>query len=134
MQISRFSSYSVESILMSARVVFLLGAIGLLPIALSYGVSPEKTLPFLLGFSVEGVNHTHVFRAVMGLYLANATFWLVASQHPNLTVPALWVMLLFMGGLTARRLLSIVIDGVHNGVLLFYLAAEIGFLRWHGRR
>ncbi|CUH52850.1 DUF4345 domain-containing protein [Shimia marina] len=117
---------------MRAPVVLILGAVGLFPIALSYGVSPAQTLQFLLGFEVQGTNHTHVFRAIMGLYLANAAFWLIAARTPELIRLALWVMVLFMGGLAAGRVLSLVVDGVPSPLLLFYLLAELGFaiLAW----
>ncbi|MCT8159631.1 DUF4345 domain-containing protein [Pseudoruegeria sp. SHC-113] len=112
---------------MSDRLVLILAALGLVPIALSYGVMPSATVTYLLGFPVEGVNQTHVFRAIMGLYLANALFWLAGASRPNLTIPALWVLFLFMAGLAAGRILSIVLDGMPNGVLLFYLVAELFF-------
>lgn len=112
---------------MSDRLVLILAALGLVPIALSYGVMPSASVTYLLGFPVEGVNQTHVFRAIMGLYLANALFWLAGASRPNLTIPALWVLFLFMAGLAAGRILSIVLDGMPNGVLLFYLVAELFF-------
>ena len=112
---------------MSARIVLVLAATGLVPIALSYGLMPGSSIPVLLGFSVEGTNQTHVFRAIMGLYLANALFWLAAVVKPDLQRPALWVLFLFMSGLAVGRMLSILIDGVPNGVLLFFLAAELAF-------
>ncbi len=112
---------------MSARLVLLLAAVGLVPIALSYGLMPGSSIPVLLAFPVEGTNQTHVFRAIMGLYLANALFWLAAASKPELQRPALWVLFLFMSGLAVGRILSILIDGVPNGILLFFLAAEIAF-------
>ena len=47
---------------MSGRLVLILAAIGLLPIAFSYGLDPSTTVSYLLGFPVEGTNQTHVFR------------------------------------------------------------------------
>lgn len=112
---------------MTDRTLLLLAALGLMPIALSYGLVPSVTVTNLLGFPVEGTNQTHVFRAIMGLYLANAAFWLLAVGKPELRVPALWVLFLFMLGLAAGRVLSIVIDGMPGIVLLLYLAAEVVF-------
>lgn len=112
---------------MTDRTLLLLAALGLMPIALSYGLVPSVTVTYLLGFPVEGTNQTHVFRAIMGLYLANAAFWLLAVGKPELRVPALWVLFLFMLGLAAGRVLSIVIDGMPGIVLLLYLAAEVVF-------
>ncbi len=110
---------------MSPRLILLLAALGLIPIALSYGVVPTKSVPFLLEFPVEGTNQSHVFRAIMGLYLANVLFWIVGALRQPLQRAALWSLFLFMAGLAAGRLLSLLLDGLPNFVLLFYLAAEL---------
>lgn len=112
---------------MSDRLLLVLAALGLVPIALSYGLVPSASVTFLLGFPVEGVNETHVFRAIMGLYLANAVFWLLAAFKPELRRPALWVLFLFMTGLAAGRVLSILVDGMPGTVLVLYLLAELVF-------
>jgi len=49
-------------------------AVGLTPIALSYGAAPSSSLPYLFGIEVDTVNLTHILRAVMGLYLALVCF------------------------------------------------------------
>ncbi|WP_368073921.1 DUF4345 family protein [Sulfitobacter sp. SK012] len=43
------------------------------------------------------------------------------------TRPALWSLFIFMSGLAASRIVSILVDGMPNFVLLFYLFAEITF-------
>nr|WP_286193901.1 DUF4345 domain-containing protein [Tropicibacter sp. R16_0] len=105
----------------------MLGAVGLVPIALSYGLMPQTTVTWLFGFPVEGTNQTHIFRAIMGLYLANAAFWLFAVFRPGLRRTGLWIMVLFMVGLAAGRVLSIVVDGMPGIVLWAYLGAEVIF-------
>lgn len=105
----------------------MLAAIGLVPIALFYGLAPSITLPYLLGFPVEGLQQTHVFRAIMGLYLANVAFWISGALIPSLTRPALWALLVFMAGLASGRVISLLVDGTPNFVLLFFLGAEIVF-------
>ncbi len=112
---------------MSARLVLCLAALGLVPIALSYGVAPTKSVPYLLDFPVEGTNQSHVFRAIMGLYLANVLFWIAGAVRKPLRHAALWSLFLFMAGLAAGRVLSLLLDGLPNFVLLFYLAAEVAF-------
>lgn len=87
---------------MSDRLLLLIASLGLFPIALSYGLVPSQTVTFLLGFTVEGTNHTHVFRAIMGLYLANILFWLTGFAIPSLRLPALWGLFIFMGGPGSR--------------------------------
>jgi hypothetical protein len=59
----------------NSRQMFLLAAaIGLIPVALSYGLQPATSLEFLFGVSVPDVNGTHLFRAIMGLYLAMVVY------------------------------------------------------------
>lgn len=109
------------------KTILLFASLGLVPIALSYGVAPGRSVTYLLGFPVETTNHLHVFRAIMGLYLANAAFWIAGAVLPQLRIPALWTLLVFMTGLAAGRGLSVVLDGIPGPVLVAYLAAEIVF-------
>ncbi|GAL25761.1 hypothetical protein JCM19239_4248 [Vibrio variabilis] len=44
----------------------LLAAAGLTPIALSYGLMPNLSLPFLFDIDASATNVSHIFRAVMG--------------------------------------------------------------------
>ena len=105
----------------------LLAAIGLVPIALSYGAAPQKSLPFLFGVSVDGINDAHIFRAVMGLYLALIVFWIAGAAKPDLTSPALWSLVVFMFGLAGGRLLSLALDGWPHWLLVGYLVLEVAF-------
>ena len=47
--------------------------------ALSYGVAPATVLPKLLDIPVEGPDQMQIFRALMCLYLAASTFWVIAA-------------------------------------------------------
>lgn len=94
---------------------------------MSYGAVPGTSLPFLFGVTVDGVNVTHIFRAIMGLYLALAAFWVVGAVNDNLTVPALWSLVVFMLGLAAGRAVSLALDGIPHWLLIGYLLAEIAF-------
>ncbi len=62
-----------------ARAFLIFCAAGLVPIALGYGAMPSASLEFLFGISVETTNLTHIMRAVMGLYLGMAAFWLYGA-------------------------------------------------------
>lgn len=112
---------------MSDRILLLVAAIGLFPLALSYGLIPSVTLPYMLGFSVEAIDLIHVFRAIMGFYLASITFWIAGALIASLTRSALWSLLIFMGGLATGRAISLPLDGVPNFVFLFSFIAEITF-------
>ena len=113
---------------MNAPKIFLFAAAaGLTPIALSYGAEPYSSVPFLFDFPVDGVNAAHIFRAVMGLYLAQALFWIAGALKPTLTTAALWSVTVFMWGLALGRLLSLILDGAPKPILVVYLFLEIAF-------
>ena len=105
--------------------LLVLTAVGLIPIALSYGLVPEASLKFLFGIQVEGTNGVHIFRAIMGLYLGLVVFWLLGAWREKLTRPALYSLTVFMLGLAGGRLLSLVIDGRPHGLFLVYLILEV---------
>ena len=102
-------------------------AIGLIPIALGYGLVPEKSLNSLFNISVTETNHAHIFRAVMGLYLALVLFWIIGAFKELLRLPALYSLVVFMFGLAGGRILSLIVDGIPNWLLVVYLALELFF-------
>jgi hypothetical protein len=97
---------------MNIRQIFLLiTAIGLFPIALSY----------------SDPNGVHIFRAVMGLYLALVLFWFIGAFNVQVRQAALYSLIVFMFGLAAGRVLSLIIDGMPHWLLVVYLVLELGF-------
>ena len=110
-----------------AKLFLLIAALGLTPIALAYGLMPELTVPMLYGIEINSVNTSHVFRAVMGLYLAMVVFWLIGFRRESLRRPALLSVLVFMVGLAAGRAVSLLLDGVPSGIFILYLLLEMGF-------
>ncbi len=112
---------------MNYRKMYLwLSAIGLLPIALSYGAIPEQSLSWLFDISVQSTNHTHVFRGIMGLYLAMVAFWILGAVREKYERAAIQSEIVFMGGLAAGRVASILIDGWPHFLLTGYALVEIG--------
>jgi hypothetical protein len=111
---------------MNARQMFLLvTAIGLIPIALTYGLAPNRSLGYLFDVSVPSVNGTHIFRAVMGLYLALVVFWIIGAYRAEVRQAALYSLVVFMLGLAAGRTLSLVVDGMPSWLLVVYLVLEL---------
>lgn len=108
-------------------IFLLLVAAGLTPIALSYGFSPVDSLSFLFGIDASSVNVSHIFRAVMGLYLALAMFWVMGAMSTKYRLPALYSLVIFMWGLAMGRLLSLLVDGMPHWLLVVYLFLEFGF-------
>jgi len=113
---------------MTKQSAFLLvTAVGLTPIALSYGLVPDKSLSVLFGIDASATNTRHIFRAVMGLYLALIVFWVAGARKEQLRVPALWSLVVFMFGLAAGRTMSLALDGFPHPLLFVYLVLEILF-------
>ena len=109
-----------------AQRFFLLAmGLGLVPVALSYGVIPERSLPFLYGIGDPDLATRHVFRAVMGLYLGMICFWLAGVLRPELRIPAIWTVFVFVTGIGLGRVLSLGLDGWPGPILVLYLIAEI---------
>jgi hypothetical protein len=113
---------------MNKESIFLLvAAVGLTPIALAYGLVPATTVPMLYGVEIDSINITHIFRAVMGLYLAMIIFWILGATREPLRLAALCSVVVFMGGLAMGRLLSLFVDGIPAAPLVIYLLLEVGF-------
>lgn len=99
-------------------------------VGLSYGLCPGKVLPLLFDFKVESVDLCHVFRAMMGLYLGFAIYWIIGIfklehwQHATLS------NIFFMGGLAFGRIVSIIVDGIPSVPFLAGTFLEIVFMLW----
>jgi hypothetical protein len=108
---------------MQAYLLFI--AIGLVPIALSYGIDPAGVLPKFLDIKVEGTDQTQIFRALMCLYLACSIFWAIAAFTPAWRRTAVVWGVFFMLSLAVGRAVSLVVDGPASGLLDVYLGLEI---------
>jgi len=112
------------------RFYLLFSAAGLFVIALGYGIDPAAILPMALNVTVEGIDLTHIFRAVMGLYLAMIVLWILGAFRASLTKAAVIAEVTFMFGLAAGRALSIIIDGMPSVLLVNYAVLEIVMGLW----
>ncbi|ESQ16712.1 MAG: DUF4345 domain-containing protein [Thiohalocapsa sp. PB-PSB1] len=112
------------------RFYLLFSAAGLFVIALSYGIAPATILPVALNVSVEGTDLTHIFRAIMGLYLGMIVLWVLGAFRANLTWVAVIAEVTFMFGLALGRVVSIVIDGMPSMLLVVYAVLEIAMGLW----
>jgi Domain of unknown function (DUF4345) len=110
---------------MQLKKAFLIGAfVAVTIIALLYGVSPTWFAATFLGVTDLNLNFAHILRAIAGLYLALAAFWLYAAFNDKYRGAALLTTILFAGGLAAGRCVSLILDGQPAPVLLIYLAME----------
>jgi hypothetical protein len=99
--------------------------IGLIPIALSYGLIPDISLKYLYNMTVEDTNSKHIFRAMTGLYFAMIGMWFIGAFQEKYRLVALYAMAIFMLGLAFGRIVSFVFDGIPHWLLIFYAVAEI---------
>jgi hypothetical protein len=110
---------------MKKRAFLIFCAVGLVPIALGYGAKPSTSLDVLFGITVDTTNLTHIMRAVMGLYLGMVVLWVWGAFNKQMTAPALVSCAVFMLGLAAGRILSLILDGMPHWLLVVYAALEI---------
>jgi Domain of unknown function (DUF4345) len=94
-------------------------------IALLYGISPTWYASTFLGITSLNPNIAHILRAVTGLYLALAAFWLYSAFNDKYRNTAVLTTILFAGGLAAGRCASLILDGQPAPVLLLYGAMEL---------
>ena len=107
------------------RFYLLLIVFLIVPIALSYGLAPARTLPEVLDITVSGTDQTHVFRALMCLYLGAAAFWAIAAFTPSWQRTAVIWGIFFSFSLAIGRVLSLAVDGRPSLLLYVYLGLEI---------
>jgi len=110
---------------MKVRAFLIFCAVGLVPIALGYGAKPSTSLDLLFGITVDSTNLTHIMRAVMGLYLGMVVIWIWGALKEQMTSPALVSCAVFMLGLAAGRILSLILDGMPHWLLVVYAVLEI---------
>ncbi len=99
-------------------------AIGLIPVALSYGVVPELSMNWLFGITVELPNEAHIFRGVMGLYLGFVMLWILGATNERYERAAILSEVFFMSGLAVGRSLSVLVDGWPHWLLAGYIVVE----------
>ena len=115
----------------SIRFYLIFSAVGLLPIALSYGIDPNQILPKLLQIQPVEPGVIHIFRAIMGLYLATIVLWLLgAIRGGGLMRTALIAEIVFMVGLAAGRILDLLVAGWPSPMLIAYAVAELVLAAW----
>ena len=113
-------------------------SLGVFPAALGYGLNPKEFLPVLYGIEVADNNLSNIFRAVMGLYIGCVALWVVGAFNKNLTIPALWCLVVFMFGIGLGRALSMALDGLPDTIFIFFMifefiAGAIGYSLIHTR-
>jgi hypothetical protein len=107
-------------LIVAAVLVYLAGA--------RYGLMPAQTMGEELGIPAETTNQIHLFRAIMGIYWATATLWMIGAFKPELARTAIISLIVFMGGALIARLVSFGIDGIPDGFFVQSAVVEVVFI------
>jgi len=99
-------------------------------VGLTYGIYPNKISPCFFDFKVESIDLNHVFRAIMGLYLGLAIYWIIGIFKPEHWKNATITSAIFMGGLAFGRIISILIDGIPSIAFSIGTVLEVLFMIW----
>jgi hypothetical protein len=105
-------------------------ALIIIGVGLTYGINPSKILPLFFDFKVESVDLSNVFRALMGLYLCLAAYWILGILKPAHWRNATLLSTLFMGGLALGRIISVFLDGIPSFGFSFGTVLEIALMLW----
>jgi Domain of unknown function (DUF4345) len=114
----------------SKNVHLLISTVIIAIVAFAYGLFPTISLPWLFDFNVESTDLKMVFRATMGLYIGLAGLWIAGIFKPHLWRTATISNVIFMLGLAAGRLISLLIDGIPSEVFLYGFFVELVLGIW----
>ena len=89
-----------------------ISAIIVFSVSIVYGGNPTQILPLFFDFQVTDLELKNIFRAIMGLYMGFAIYWVVGIMKPFYWKSATLSNVIFMGGLAFGRIVSTIFDGV----------------------
>jgi hypothetical protein len=115
---------------LSKNIHLLLSVSIVIPLAFVYGFSPN----YLFDIQINSSDEANVFKAIMGIYLAFASFWIIGIVKPNYWRAATISNILFMLGLAFGRIVSLICDGMPSSLLIYGTIGELvlaiyGFLQ-----
>jgi hypothetical protein len=103
----------------------ILSTVILIPVALGYGIAPKTVLPLLLNVNLETVDMLNICRAIMVLYLALSTLFIMGIFNKKYWFTATITNVFLMGGLAFGRILSLVLDGMPSPIFLWGTFGEL---------
>lgn len=117
-----------EGVMQMKKAFLIFSFVAVTIFGLLYGISPRWYAATFLDITDLNPNVAHILRAIAGLYLALAAFWLHAAFNDKYRDAALVTAILFAGGLVAGRCVSLIADGQPAPVLLVYGAMEFAVI------
>jgi hypothetical protein len=90
-------------------------------VAFTYGFQPN----WLFDIQPNSIDEHNVYKAIMGIYLAFASFWCLALVQKYYWKAATISNILFMCGLAIGRLISFAFDGIPSLLLCLGCLGEL---------
>ena len=103
----------------------IISSIIILPVAIAYGVAPGMIWYSLFDFKVLTPDLHNIFRGIMGLYISMVGIWCVGIFKQKYWETATILNMVFMAGLAAGRIISLIKDGIPSTILMIGLAVEM---------
>lgn len=106
------------------RLHLIISSAIVIPVAFIYGFSPSTLLPKHLDITVETIDLSNFLRAIMCFYLGVSFVWLIGILKEKYWKVSTQLNILFMATLAFGRLISMFLDGMPSGGLIFGIIAE----------
>ena len=99
----------------------ILSSIIIIPVAFLYGFSPE----FIFNLEMNSFNEHSIFKAIMGIYLAFASLFILGIFKLEFWKTATVSCMLFMFGLGFGRIVSMIFDGFPSTIFVLGTFGEL---------
>jgi hypothetical protein len=104
----------------------ILSIVIVIPVAFVYGFKPD----LLFDIHLNTLDETTVFKAIMGLYLAFASLWILGVFKTNYWKLAIVSNVVFMLGLAFGRIVCLIMDGIPSTIFALGLIGELVLGLW----
>lgn len=115
----------MKKIIYTQNLHLSISAIIVIPIALVYGSLPNQNSVNPFDFTAILTDLANILKAIMGLYIAFALFWVYAIFNNKFWASATISNILFMSGLGFGRVVSSIIDGLPSPIFILGTFGEL---------
>jgi Domain of unknown function (DUF4345) len=111
----------MKTVLLIKNIHLILSIVIVIPVAFVYGFKPN----LLFDIHLDTIDETNFFKAIMGLYLAFASLWILGVFKVKFWKIATVSNSVFMLGLAFGRIMSVIFDGVPSKIFAWGLGGEM---------
>jgi len=105
----------------SKNAPLIIAIIIVVPVAFIYGFQPNLCFDVAL----QSTDENNIFKAIMGLYLAFASLWLLGIINSKYWQAAIVSNIFFMFGLAFGRIISVISDGIPSTIFVLGTFGEL---------